>query len=51
MQKIKIEEGNYIPNEKENQVDVHEMKTSENESVEFYAITIPPFNPSDFHVV
>lgn len=30
-----------------NKLDVHEMNTSENESVEFYAITVPPFNPND----
>lgn len=31
--------------------DIHELHTLDNESIEFYAITIPPFDPSDFVVI
>ncbi len=34
-----------------NKNDIHELHTCDHECVEFYAVTIPPFDPSDFIVI
>lgn len=47
-EKIDVAEGDFL---QINVNDVHELYTSEQETVEFYAITVPPYVKEDFIVV